>query len=306
VYIPTLTKELLDDPVAKDPTGILVGDPCTDDATQGLDQDLVQLIIEAYKFGFMAPDTYRTLASDECSDAFEQMFEQMTMDDDDGQMDDDQQQQDQDMRKKTRVGTRLPPKNRKLSQMLHNNAGGIGTRFPPGNYNKLQQIVRKAVTKQKQTRGIGFSQTNPVLMKCLLALYEGSFGSSLYMNAGGIDPYGVFTPWVGGGLNDPSPLSEYLSRDDVQTALHVELADVTTFSLCTDMLNYTKQYDACGFGIDPEFPDISMINFYQEIAPKLKKTWIFSGDTDAIVPMEVSFMTCIFRLYIDRFVVHFL
>jgi hypothetical protein len=29
-------------------------------------------------------------------------------------MDDDQQQQDQDMRKKTRVGTRLPPKNRKL------------------------------------------------------------------------------------------------------------------------------------------------------------------------------------------------
>ena len=37
VYIPTLTKELLTDPIAKDVVplkGIMVGDPCTDNAAQ--------------------------------------------------------------------------------------------------------------------------------------------------------------------------------------------------------------------------------------------------------------------------------
>jgi len=66
------------------------------------------------------------------------------------------------------------------------------------------------------------------------------------------------------------------------------VADVDEFELCGGV-DYTKQYNACGFAIfgqDLEFPDISMIDFYQEIAPKLKKTWIFSGDTDAMVPMQ--------------------
>ena len=107
------------------------------------------------------------------------------------------------------------------------------------------------------------------------------------MYADGIDPYGVYNPWLGDGLVPASPLDEYLSQDTVQTALHVEVADVTTFHSCGGgRVSYTKQY-ACN-GPDSEFPDISMINFYQEIAPKLKKTWIISGDTDTVIPMEVS------------------
>jgi hypothetical protein len=210
-------------------------------------------------------------------------------DDDDAQMDDDQQQQDPERRKKARAATRLPPKNRKLFQMLHKkrNEGGIGTRLlPPGNRNKLQRMLRRTEqTKQKETRGIGL---NPVVKKCLSAFYEGSFGSAGYFsNLNGIDPYGVYNPWVGNGFVPASPLDEYLSQDNVQTALHVEVADVTTFQSCGYMVTYTKQYAACN-GPDPEFPDISMINFYQEIVPELKKTWIYSGDTDAVVPMEVS------------------
>ena len=311
MYIPTLTKELLDDPLAKDPTGILVGNPCTDDAIQVRvfpnpkpNVDNLFSISEAYKFGFIAPDTYYTLTSDECSDTFELMFDELMdddddddddddgrmnyfYDDDDAQMDDDQQQQQQDpeRRKKTRAGNRLPPKNRNLFQLLHKkrNEGGIVTRLlPPGNRNnKLQRMLRRTEqTKQKETRGIGF---DPVVKKCVSAFYESSFSTGGYW-ADGIDRYGVYNPWV---ENGESPLAEYLSQYNVQTALHVEVADVTTFYPCGGMVSYTPQYAACN-GPDPEFPDISMINFYQEIVPELKKTWIFSGDTDAKVPTEVS------------------
>ena len=296
----------MDDPLAKDPTGIIVGNPCIDDAIQSPNGDLASLVDEAYKFGFMAPDLYRTLTSDECRDAVD-AFEPMLMDDDDdddddGQMDDDQQQQDQEMRKKTRASTRFPPNNRKLFQMLHKNEVGIGTRLPPRNHNKLQRMLRKAEqTKQKETRGIGFTQTDHVVKQCLSAFYESSFSSASYFSYG-IDVYGVFNPWVGAEVGDASPLAKYLSQDNVQTALHVNVADVTTFSMCSDMVSYTKQYAACGVS-DPEFPDISMINFYQEIAPKLKKTWIFSGDTDAVVPMEVSLWHASFdyRLFFRAF-----
>ena len=314
MYIPTLTKELLDDPLAKDPTGILVGNPVMCDDAYNLVQTqispsiiepdifiVISDIDESYKFGFMAPDTYHTLTSDECSDAFEMMNDDDDDDgdddddnqmnyfynNDDGRMDDDQQQQDPERSKKTRAGTRLPSKTRKLFQMLHKkrNKDGVGTRLPLGNRNKLQRMLRKRrQTKQKETRAIGF---NPVVKKCLSAFYEGSFGSAAYMYADGIDPYGVYNPWLGDGLVPASPLDEYLSQDTVQTALHVEVADVTTFHSCGGgRVSYTKQY-ACN-GPDSEFPDISMINFYQEIAPKLKKTWIISGDTDTVIPMEVS------------------
>ena len=83
-------------------------------------------------------------------------------------------------------------------------------------------------------------------------------------------------------------LGEYLSRDDVQVSLHAKKADVKEWQACRYNRDYTEQYAAGqDFGApEPEFPDISMINFYQEIAPKLNKTWIFSGDTDAVIPMK--------------------
>lgn len=168
--------------------------------------------------------------------------------------------------------------------MLHKkrNEDGIDTLFPTENRNKLQRMLRNArQTQQKESRGIGLDS---VVKKCLSALYEASFSSADFMNDG-IDVYGVFNAWVG-NMDVESTLEEYLSRDSVQTALHVKVADVTSYKMCSDRLIYTKQYAACSWSDDIEFPDISMINFYQEIAPELEKTWIFSGDTDAVVPME--------------------
>ena len=164
------------------------------------------------------------------------------------------------------------------------NEGGIGTRLPPGKHNKPQRMLQNTgQTKQKETRAIGF---NPAENKCLYAYYESYVSSGGYFQDG-IDAYGVYNPWVGDGFVPALPLDKYLSLDNVQTALHVEVADVTTFHSCGDMVTYTPQYAACN-GPDPEFPDISMINFYRKIVPELKKTWIFSGDTDTVVAMEVS------------------
>ena len=207
MYIPTLTKELLDDPLPKNPTGILVGDPCIDDKIQQADFMDVVGTRHAYEFGFMTPDTYRILKSDECTVIINQMFtdyvdnendDDDNVDDDnvDNQMDDDkendddnvdnqkdddndrqqQQKDEKDMRKKVRMnGTRLPPGNRKLQMILHKISDGYDARRSPVNHNKLQRMLRAAATKQKQNRGIGLS----VVKKCLTAFYEGSFGSSL-------------------------------------------------------------------------------------------------------------------------------
>ena len=183
MYIPTLTKELLDDPLAKDPTGILVGDPCIDDDIQEV--NLVdELLNYPYDFGFMTPENYHVLQSNECTAVLEQFFSA----DDDGQTENNN---NKEMRKKARIGDVLiPPGNRKL-QMLHKSTSGHGAAsFSPVSQNKRQQMLRTPVTKQN--RGIGLSAA---LKKCVLALYEGSFGSSLYYRAGGLDAYGVFDPW---------------------------------------------------------------------------------------------------------------
>merc|ERR1711865_377021 len=66
VYIPTLTKELLTDPIAKAVVplkGIMVGDPCTDNAAQ---RDSMDPLWYANKYGLMDSEIYDTLMSDDC------------------------------------------------------------------------------------------------------------------------------------------------------------------------------------------------------------------------------------------------
>ena len=74
MYIPTLTKELLDDPLAKDPIGLFVGDPCTDDVYQNKNRIDVETAF-AYDFGFMTPEINDVLQSDECKAVYGQMFD---------------------------------------------------------------------------------------------------------------------------------------------------------------------------------------------------------------------------------------
>ena len=93
MYIPTLTKELLDDPLAKNPTGILlVGDPCIDDKIKQ-EGDFMDVVgtHHVYEFGFMTPNTYCILKSDESTAIIKQMFTDLVDNDynyDDNNIDD--------------------------------------------------------------------------------------------------------------------------------------------------------------------------------------------------------------------------
>ena len=51
-----------------------------------------------------------------------------------------------------------------------------------------------------------------------------------------------------------------------------------------DGWEYTSSYDACNAAAAPGSP--SMVDFYREIAPKLRKTVVFNGDTDPCVSYE--------------------
>jgi len=199
VYIPTLTKELLDDPLAKDPTGIFVGDPCTDDDTQ-IYNLVDELTHYAYDFGFMTPENYDILQSSECTAVQEQIINMLAgagTDKTDYRIDwriDGEKKYRKKARfaevrstsensKKARSGDlrRPPPENRKLR-------GSSGAAVPP--QTRLERALQTAATKQ--LRGMGLSK---FIKKCAAAFYEGSFGSSHYYWGGGLDVYGVFNPW---------------------------------------------------------------------------------------------------------------
>ena len=75
-----------------------------------------------------------------------------------------------------------------------------------------------------------------------------------------------------------------LQRDDVKAALHVEASPATAWPGPPDGWEYTSSYDACNAAAAPGSP--SMVDFYREIAPKLRKTVVFNGDTDPCVSYE--------------------
>ena len=74
----------------------------------------------------------------------------------------------------------------------------------------------------------------------------------------------------------------YLRRDDVKAALHVEESPSHTWPGPPDGWSYTSIYNACNDAPQNK----SMIDIYREIAPKLKNTVVFNGDSDPCVSYE--------------------
>jgi serine carboxypeptidase-like clade 1 len=95
-----------------------------------------------------------------------------------------------------------------------------------------------------------------------------------------IDDYSLFAPVS--HLEDQE-MAAYMIRADVRAALHVTESPTTTWPRASQGFDYTKEYDACN---DYVVVDKSMIDFYQEIVPKLHTTYIYNGDTDPCVSYE--------------------
>lgn len=76
----------------------------------------------------------------------------------------------------------------------------------------------------------------------------------------------------------------YLSRADVRAALHVERAPAAAWPGPAANWSYTSDYAACNEASRPGVP--SMIAFHRKLAPSLKRTLVFNGDTDPCVSYE--------------------
>lgn len=78
-------------------------------------------------------------------------------------------------------------------------------------------------------------------------------------------------------------VAQWMMREDVQKALHVTSGPTREWPGPPSGWRYTKVYHACHAA--PAGTD-SMVNFYRRIAPQLKTTIVFNGDTDPCVTYE--------------------
>jgi len=78
--------------------------------------------------------------------------------------------------------------------------------------------------------------------------------------------------------------ARWMNRPDVRAALHVTASPAKAWPGPDPSWSYTSDYAACNAAAPPGTP--SMIEIYREIAPKLKRTFVFNGDTDPCVSYE--------------------
>jgi cathepsin A (carboxypeptidase C) len=77
--------------------------------------------------------------------------------------------------------------------------------------------------------------------------------------------------------------AKWLNDPAVRKALHVESSPAKAWPGPPSGWEYKSSYDACN---DAPEGTPSMVNFYQYIAPKLKRTIVFNGDVDPCVSYE--------------------
>lgn len=97
-----------------------------------------------------------------------------------------------------------------------------------------------------------------------------------------IDDYSLFAPVS--SLEDEQ-MATWMNRADVRKALHVDDSPTTSWPYADVGFVYNKEYDACNWG-DEVLLNISMVDIYKEVVPKLERTWIYNGDTDPCVSYE--------------------
>eukprot|EP00934_Nitzschia_sp_Nitz4_P007792 Nitzschia sp. Nitz4//scaffold84_size84139//2332//4211//NITZ4_005191-RA/size84139-augustus-gene-0.37-mRNA-1//1//CDS//3329559012//7782//frame0 len=246
VYIPTLTKEILDNAPLINLRGIGVGDPCTDNTAQA---DSMDSLWYGHKYGLVDDEIYDLLWN-ECDVRQPNMMAR-------GGMHHVIHTLNAELSKIKHLDDRQKRANELYWDVVHN---GNQRRFDPNN------------------------------ATCALAYRKFLMSSSHGLSQGWkdiyIDDYSLFAPVS--NLEDDQ-MAAYLNRPDVQRALHVDSSPAiatTTWPMPSVGFDYTKEYDACSWDEDIALPNVSMVDIYQEVVPKLERTWIYNGDTDPCVSYE--------------------
>jgi hypothetical protein len=300
VYIPTLSKELLNDPIAKETVplkGIMVGDPCTDNDAQ---RDSMDSLWYTNKYGLMDTDVYDVLDSDECAGIYDMKTTMMLK----------MNQLNHQQRNFTTLSSKTHQSIGGEKWSSHVTAAELNAELSGienlverrlkanelynervlGNNNNHEDAEEATTGHSGTLRSASPPQSSPnrKIDKCTLAYRKFMLSSSHSLSQGWndlyIDDYSLFAPVTS---KEDEQMATYLNRNDVRNALHVNESPVKKWPRDNDIgFSYNKQYKACNWQPFIEFPDTSMIDIYQEIIPKLDRTWIYNGDTDPCVSYE--------------------
>lgn len=262
VYIPTITKEILDNAAEFiNLKGIAVGDPCTDNDAQS---DSMDSLWYGHKYGLVDDQTFDLLWN-HCGARQPNLMTQGG---------------------KHLVAAKL---NQHLKDLHQANDQKWSTE-------ELTEYAQKLLDERKNDPGPNFKDDDA---ECTLALYKYIMSTSKGLSQGWgdlyIDDYSLFAPVTS---QEDLDMAEYMSREDVRKALHVEETPTSTWPYADVGFDYTKEYDACNWGEVPE-GTWSMIDFYKDIVPRLDITWVYNGDTDPCVSYEGT-RTAIKRVGLDE------
>mmetsp|Transcript_32446 Transcript_32446/g.71234 ORF Transcript_32446/g.71234 Transcript_32446/m.71234 type:complete len:629 (-) Transcript_32446:162-2048(-) len=257
VYIPTLTKEILDNAPDINLVGIAVGDPCTDNKAQS---DSMDSVWYSHKYGLGVSDAEYDLLWDSCKLRQPNLIAQGGK-----------------YVARERVREYVQDKHGLDLRLL--SRGGTAD----WDEDEVQSIIRKAIREVLYSPGSDFVNSG----QCKIAYRKFLMSTSHALSQGWkdmyINDYSLYGPVV---ASEDRDMATYMMRDDVREALHVASTSIVpTWPHPPQGFDYTSEYDACNWGEVPEGTP-SMIDFYREIAPKLKYTVVYNGDTDPCVSYE--------------------
>jgi len=290
VYIPTLTKEILDyNREAKKDNhksninlkGISVGDPCTDNVAQ---ENSMDSLWYGHKNGLVDEQTYDLLWN-QCKMRAANLMSLYGG--------------------KHYVAAKLnsmvmEKKRQLLKTMLSNNLrrGGKEEEEEASIQKELREYANELLQQHKMnsmfannsendsntTTVAGSTMATP---ECLLAYRKFLLSSSRGLSQGWkdlyIDDYSLFAPVTN---KEMDYMTDYMNREDVKLALHVTETPTKSWPNDPDIgFNYKKEYSACNDEEDDRDPR-SMIDFYQKIVPNLGITYVYNGDSDPCVSYE--------------------
>lgn len=259
VYIPTLTKEILDNASDKIKlTGIAVGDPCTDNAAQ---RDSMDSLWYGYKYGLVDEQLYDLLWN-QCNVRVPNL---MTMGGKDlvaAHLNRLVKQKQEDL---LLDGTNdmdyIQSQLQEYAQTLLDDIQ-MGRRSASDDDDAYNKLDDDGFDKDKEECHVAHRKF----------LFSSSAGLSQGWNDLFIDDYSLFAPVSN---QEDIDMGAYMMRDDVRKALHVEECPSTTWPYNEKVgFDYTKEYDACNEHVKDQR---SMIDFYKDIVPRLKIAWVYNG-----------------------------
>lgn len=262
VYIPTLTKEILDNAGGAVPLkGIAVGDPCTDTTAQS---DSMDSLWYGFKYGLVDEQTYDLLWN-KCKVRSPNLM--------------------------TKGGKHLVAA--KLNEKIHSRreeilAASRGQLKEKDVLKSLRAYAEELWMELKvATRRNHHNHGDDPTPECRLAQRKFLLSTSGGLSQGWsdlfIDDYSLFAPVSN---KEDDDMAAWMMRPDVRKALHVEDSPSKTWPGADIGFDYTSEYDACNWGGDIPADTWSMIDFYRDIVTRLQKAFVYNGDTDPCVSYE--------------------